>query len=91
MILAWLAALALVAGTTCLYTATPHQALLTGPARGPVQRWIGFVCLTSSLVLLLLVMGPATAVFTWTVGAMLMWSVPPIVVRWLRYRKENAG
>lgn len=89
MMTAWAAALALLGGALCLYLAAPHQALLTGVVRAP--RWLragGGTLLAAALVLLLTVQGPATAVFTWATGAMLVWSVVPVVIRWWRFRRE---
>jgi hypothetical protein len=34
-----------------------------------------------------MLMGPATAVFTWMTGLMLLWTIPPVVVGWLRHRQ----
>ncbi|MFT3964560.1 MAG: hypothetical protein QM690_01600 [Sphingobium sp.] len=91
MIIAWLAALPLLIGAACFYLAAPHQIVLKPPVSGRALQITGAVALLASLVLLLTQMGSATAVFTWTVGLMVLWSVPPIVIRWLRFRKETAG
>jgi hypothetical protein len=91
MLVAWLAALALLIGAGCLYLASPHQAVSTSPVNGRALRLAGTAALLAALVLLLSRMGPATAVFTWTVGLMLLWSLPPIGLRWLRFRKEKIG
>lgn len=90
MILAWLATFALTIGAGCFYLAAPHQALVAVPVSGRALRLAGMIGLVVALGLLLMLMGPATAIFTWTVGLMFLWSVPPVVLRWLRYRKENA-
>lgn len=90
MIPALFAAIAVVTGTTCLYLAAPHQALL---ARVPDTRILllaGIAGLAAALGLLLTLMGSATAVFTWVVAMMVLWTVPPIVIRWIRFRRENA-
>jgi hypothetical protein len=91
MILAWFAALALLIGTGCLYLAAPHQVLTSAPANPRALKIGGAVALIVALMLLAGVMGTATAVFSWTVGLMLLWSIPPVVIRWLKFRKENAG
>lgn len=91
MIIAWLAALVLLTGAACFYLAAPHQIVLKPPVNIRALRIAGGAALVASLVLLLTQMGSATAVFTWTVGLMLLWSVPPIVIRWLRFRKEKIG
>lgn len=91
MIPALIAAIAGVIGATCLYLAAPYQALLDHAPDGKILRIAGICGLVIALVLLLTVMGPATAVFTWTIGLMLLWTVAPVAIRWLKFRKENAG
>ncbi|SEJ86056.1 hypothetical protein SAMN05428950_1048 [Sphingomonas sp. OV641] len=87
----WIAAIAIIAGATALYVAAPHQALLAGHVvRRRVWAWGGAALLALALVLLLCVQGPATAVFTWATGAMLVWSVVPVAARWWRFRGEAA-
>jgi hypothetical protein len=89
MILAVLAALLLAAGAAALYIAAPHQSLTVAKA-GRTAVYAGMGALAGALVVLLSLMGPAAAVFTWTTGLMLLWSVPPVLIRWLRYRRESA-
>ncbi|WP_332786795.1 hypothetical protein [Sphingomonas sp. PB1R3] len=48
----------------------------------------GALLLLIALVLLLTIEGPATAVFTWATGTMLVWSIVPAIVRWWRFRRE---
>jgi hypothetical protein len=84
--LGWLAT---VAGALALYVAAPNQALLAGQVlhrRG--WRVAGVLLLAVALAMLLTALGSATAVFTWATGAMLVWSVVPIVARWWRFRGE---
>lgn len=88
MIAAWSAALTLVAGALCLYGAAPHQALIAGPVPRRMLRGAGGVLLAVALALLLTLQGPATAVFTWATGAMLVWSVAPVAIRWWRFRAQ---
>lgn len=90
MIQPCLAALALLAGAGCLYLAAPHQALVAAPLNRRALATGGGIALAVALVLLLSIMGPLTAVFTWTVGLMLVLSVAPVVIRWLRFRNEGA-
>ena len=82
-----LAALLLTGGAAGLYLATPHQRLLARPFDAPGLRFGGALCAFGALVLLLMRMGPATAVFTWMTGLMLAWTIPPVVIGWLRHRK----
>ena len=91
MMLAIPAILLLTFGALCLYAAAPHQVLTTRRLNAKALRLAGAVALVAALVLLLLLMGPAAAVFTWITGMMLLWSVPPVVLRWARFRKENIG
>lgn len=86
--LATLAGALLVAGALCLYVATPNQRLLaTRPAPRPA-RAAGCACLVAALAILLALMGSATAVFTWAIGLMTAWTIPPVVIAWLRHRRQ---
>ena len=87
-ILALLAAALLLGGAAALYLAVPNQALIADRAGRPAI-WVGLVALVGALVLLLSLMGPATAVFTWLTGLMLLWSLPPLAIGWLRYRDRE--
>lgn len=79
----------LIGGAICLYAGTPRQRLLaTGPAPLPA-RAAGYACLGAALAILLALMGPATAVFTWTIGLMTVWTILPVAIGWLRHRKET--
>lgn len=87
--LATLAGALLTGGALCLYVATPHQRLLaTRPAPRPA-RVAGCVCLAAALAILLALMGPATAVFTWATGLMTAWTILPVAIGWLRHRGET--
>lgn len=88
MIAAWCAALATVGGALSLYAGMPHQALVRHDIYRRPCRMAGALLLPIALVLLLTIEGPATAVFTWATGAMLMWSIVPAIVRWWRFRRE---
>lgn len=90
MILACLAAIALMIGASGLYLRSPNRALWNDRAPGAMTLALGWGGLVLALALLLAVMGPATAVFTWTTGLMFLWSLPPVAVRWLAYRRESA-
>jgi hypothetical protein len=79
----------LTGGALCLYVATPHQRLLAArPSPRPV-RAAGSVCLAAALAILLALMGPATAVFTWAIGLMAAWTIPPVAIAWLRHRRQT--
>lgn len=90
MIAAWCAAFAIIGGALGLYVGTPHQALIAGGGARRSGRIAGIVLLAVALALLMTVQGPATAVFTWMTGAMLVWSIVPVAVRWWRFRREAA-
>lgn len=79
----------LVAGALCLYAGAPNQRLLAAPLASRPARAAGCACLAAALAMLLATMGPATAVFTWTTGLMLVWTILPIVIGWLRHRDET--
>lgn len=83
-----LAVILLVGGAACLYLAAPHQRLLPAPLPRSAAL-AGVLGLFAALATLLALMGPATAVFAWTAGLMMAWTLLPIVIGWLRYRKER--
>lgn len=82
------AAVCLVAGALAVYLSMPHQALVSSTAPRSV-RFAGAAALVIALGLLLVVMGSATAVFTWATALILLWSVPPVIIGWLRHRKPG--
>lgn len=83
-----LAIVLLGGGGACVYLTLPNQRLL--PAHlPPGKRAAGWACLIGSLAVLLCLMGPATAVFTWTIGLMAVWTMLPIAIAWLRHRKDT--
>lgn len=84
-----LAGTLLTGGAICLYASTPHQRLLATRLAPRPARAAGFACLAAALAMLLALMGPATAVFTWTIGLMTAWTILPVAVGWLRHRKET--
>lgn len=86
---ATLSAFLLIGGAACLYQATPHQRLLVTPLSARTALVAGSVCLVGALAILLGLMGSATAVFTWTIGLMTAWTIPPVVIGWLRRRRET--
>lgn len=77
-----------VAGALLLYLAAPHQKIATR-AWGSRAMLAGGVALPAGLVLLLTVMGPASAVFAWMTGAMFVWSVVPLAAAWWRGAPEG--
>lgn len=83
-----MATILLLAGALTLYATTKHQALLASAAPRRVGR-IGGLLVASALVGFLNIAGPATAVFIWITGLMLVWSLVPILAKWLRWRAEE--
>jgi len=82
-----LAGALLLGGAVSLYLSTPNQRLLARrPARRAMQAIAG-LSLTAALAILLALMGPATAVFTWTIGLMLAWTILPVAIGWRHHRK----
>lgn len=78
----------LIGGGVCLYLTTSYQRLLSAPLPLRTARVAGWLGLAAALAILLSLMGPATAIFTWTVGLMMAWTIPPVAIGWLRYRRE---
>ncbi|GEM_PF-1734992 len=87
MILALLAVALLIAGALLLYASTRHQALLAKPASRRAGLMGGGLVL-GALVTFEGVAGPATAVFIWLTGLMLLWSLIPILAKWIRWKVE---
>lgn len=85
-----LAAELLVGGAACLYLATTNQRLLADPLPSRTASVAGLAGLLAALAILVGLMGPATAIFTWMIGLMLAWTIPPIAIGWLRHRKKIA-
>ena len=79
----WIAGLLVCAGTILVYMAAPTQKLAAKPLPRPCLVG-GWLALLLALAPLLAIMGPATAVFTWMTGAMLVWSFAPLAVAWWR-------
>lgn len=75
----------LICGATLLYMAAPNQSLTRSKVSRPIA-FIGAIALVAALVLLFTIMGSAAAIFTWVTALMLLWTVPPIVIGWLRWR-----
>lgn len=79
----------LIGGAALVYLATPHQALAPRPWPGRRSLAGGGILLLMSLCGFLGVMGPATAVFAFLTGLMLLWTVPPVLIAWLGREKAD--
>lgn len=86
MIPAIVAAILLIVGSFAVYLASPHQKLRPSPAPHGAAI-MGAVAIAAALIILLTIMGPATAVFAIFIGLMFMWSIPPVAIAWFRYRQ----
>ena len=78
-----------VAGAMVLYLGSPRQQLL----RQPLQTWLGTlggaVLLTLSTGLFAATFVVLTAFFVVFTVAMLVWSVVPLLIAFLRYRRAS--
>ena len=83
-----LAAILTLARATLLYLAAPHQKLARHSGGKPAAI-TGAVLLAAALVALLHLLGPATAVFAWATGTMLVWSIVPLAAAWWRGAPED--
>ncbi|MCA0175536.1 MAG: hypothetical protein LCH73_04485 [Proteobacteria bacterium] len=81
MTTAILAALLGGAGAWGLYLASPQQQW-RAQGHWPRARWPAVVALAASLALLLSLMGPAAACFTWLTLVMLVGSAAPFAGAW---------
>ncbi|MGK2286511.1 hypothetical protein [Pedomonas sp. V897] len=86
--IAWMGGLFVCVAALLLYAASPNQKLTR------VRRWVsglaylGVAAFAQGLVLLLQWAGPATAVFIALTLAMLVWTVVPLGIAWLRSSTE---
>ena len=77
--------LAVALGALCLYLASPHQKLLPHRALPVPLIAAGTVLLLASFALLRTYFSPAIAVFILLTTLMLLWSLPPLLIAWLRH------
>ena len=88
MIPAFIAAVLLILGSLAAYLASPHQQLR--PASAPRGFAIlAAIAILAALIILLTFMGPATAVFATFIGLMVLWSILPVVIAWVRYTQNG--
>lgn len=81
--LLWGAAGLCTLGASLLYLLSAQQLLRqAGPWQGRWPLWLGISCLLVSLLLLLRVLAPLEAVASWSVLAMLVWSLLPFLGAW---------
>jgi membrane protein implicated in regulation of membrane protease activity len=75
-------------GAICCYLASPNQRWLKAPVRR--LAWVGGAAILMALALLLQWAGPATAIFIVVTLAMLILTVAPVVIAWVRRPKGRA-
>ena len=82
------AAVAMIVAAAAFYLASPHQKLIGRTMPRRLLAGAGLVFSAAALVLLLQLAGPATSVFILLTGLMLLWTVPPLLIAYLRARRE---
>lgn len=81
------AAVLIVLGAGLLYLASPNQRLYAAALPLRLLALTGMLLLLVALLLLLQFSGSATSVFILLTGVMLMWTVPPMVIGYLRHKR----
>lgn len=76
-------------GANLVHLASPHQKLMrvAGPRR-PVIAAVGTAMLAIATLLLVRALSFLGGIFTALTLVMLLWSVPPLAIAWLRQRRE---
>lgn len=83
------AAVVLIAiSATLFYLGSANQRLLSRALSAKLSAGAGTACGAVALVLLLGYSGPATAVYILLTGLMLLWTVVPLTIAYLRHRGE---
>lgn len=82
--IAWIGGLLIGLASLLLYAASPNQQLTRARRRGAGLACLGVAVFALGLVLLLQWAGPATAVFIALTLAMLVWSILPVGIAWVR-------
>lgn len=82
------AAVFLGLGAFSLYLASPNQRLLSRALPKRLMAFMGMGFLLISLILLWTYSGPATSVFILLTGAMLVWTVFPAAIAYVRHRSS---
>lgn len=81
--------LGLVMGGILFYFGTPHQQLDRTIAPKRSLRWGGLVLLIVATTLLATRMAVSAAIFSATIVVMTIWSLAPLLIAWLRHRREG--
>ncbi|TLM77045.1 hypothetical protein ACONUD_08950 [Microbulbifer harenosus] len=82
------AALLIALGAGLLYLASPNQRIFSSVLPARPLLWAGLLLLALALVLLLQYSGTATSVFILLTGVMFTWTIPPMVIAYLRHKRE---
>lgn len=80
--------LCIIVGAALIYLATPHQKLARRVMAKPLLLTAGSMLVAIAAYLLMTIMGAATAIFTVIIVIMLLWSLPPLLIAWLRHRMD---
>lgn len=78
-----------LSGGVSLYLTSPNQRWLARSLAWRRAGWFGLVLLALSLALFLQVAGSASSVFILVTLLMALWSLPPLVIAWLRFKKDG--
>ncbi|WP_116368159.1 hypothetical protein [Parahaliea mediterranea] len=81
----------LIAAALGLYLASPHQKLTTRTLPARTLALSGCALVGVSFYLLNRYFGSATSVFLLLTALMLLWSLPPLAVAYLRHRSGGAA
>ncbi|MCK7598265.1 hypothetical protein M0G74_13360 [Microbulbifer sp. CAU 1566] len=83
------AAVLIALGSTLIYLASANQRLFSAALPTRVLAWVGLLLLVLALFLLLQYSGPGSAVFILVTGVMFVWTIPPMVIAYLKHKTEE--
>ncbi|WP_226662774.1 hypothetical protein [Microbulbifer aggregans] len=81
------AAVLVALGSMLLYLASTNQRLFSTALPTRAFAWTGLLVLVFALILLLQYSGSGSAVFILLTGMMFVWTIPPMVIAYLRHKK----
>jgi len=79
----------IISGSMLLYLASRNQKVTVRALPGRIFSLVGGLSLVTALVLLRQYSGSATSVFILMTGVMLVWTIPPMVIAYLRHNGEG--
>ncbi|WP_078084728.1 hypothetical protein [Microbulbifer mangrovi] len=83
------AAVLIALGSGLLYLASANQRLLSNVLPSRLFASSGLLLLALALTLLLQYSGTGSAVFILMTAVMFMWTVPPMLIAYSRYKREG--